>query len=431
MNLCALLYSCWLSIPGYCTVVTEHHLAVNALTLHPPLSTSHYTTLCFLSLAARSTARTGRPHRAASSLPSSAEPLPLGLLPPHPRSIRGACRLARRPATAASRRANSACGGGAQRPFHACGGRAAAPAGADRGGWGAAAAGGKDGDEESSSSSSDSSDEEAEREEEEKTGEGGGSTADSTDDAGAGSDRLGGSRREAAAAGAAAGSGEAAANSGGIDKNALRAEVSRHDADGGEEDADAEGEYDYRSIGSEIFEDGDLEAGETMQGMYDFVDDIVETQHVPTIQDPFDHKGRFHRWAQRGQRGSGGGGGDAFPPSVCALGRRGARGGIIKHRCSRSTDVLVFLVRVGWGWLSILLLFERGRGALGPRFAFPCPWPGSPPVLVPVFRSDGDFASTRASNISTNCCFSGAPVSGRARRRCLRPARSSTSRSCT
>lgn len=64
-------------------------------------------------------------------------------------------------------------------------------------------------------------------------------------------------------------------------------------------DADAEdgesGEYDYRSIGSDIYEDGDLEAGETMQGMYDFVDDIVETQHVPTIQDPFDHKGRFHR----------------------------------------------------------------------------------------------------------------------------------------
>lgn len=65
-----------------------------------------------------------------------------------------------------------------------------------------------------------------------------------------------------------------------------------------EEEAEDGGEYDYRSVGSEIYEGGDLEAGETMQGMYDFVDDIVETQHVPTIQDPFDHRGKFHRCAR-------------------------------------------------------------------------------------------------------------------------------------
>lgn len=52
---------------------------------------------------------------------------------------------------------------------------------------------------------------------------------------------------------------------------------------------------DYHSVGREIFEGGDLEAGDTLRGMYDFVDDIVETQQVPTIKDPFDHKGRFHR----------------------------------------------------------------------------------------------------------------------------------------
>lgn len=52
---------------------------------------------------------------------------------------------------------------------------------------------------------------------------------------------------------------------------------------------------DYRSVGSEVFEGGDLEAGETLRGIYDFMDDIVETQHVPTIRDPFDMRGRFHR----------------------------------------------------------------------------------------------------------------------------------------
>lgn len=58
---------------------------------------------------------------------------------------------------------------------------------------------------------------------------------------------------------------------------------------------DDESPRDYRSVGSEVFEGGDLEAGETLQGMYDFMDDIVETQHVPTIRDPFDMRGKFHR----------------------------------------------------------------------------------------------------------------------------------------
>ena len=52
---------------------------------------------------------------------------------------------------------------------------------------------------------------------------------------------------------------------------------------------------DFRSVGTEVFEGGDLEAGETLRGMYDFMDDIVESQHVPTIRDPFDVKGKFHR----------------------------------------------------------------------------------------------------------------------------------------
>ncbi|CAM9444857.1 unnamed protein product [Scytosiphon promiscuus] len=75
---------------------------------------------------------------------------------------------------------------------------------------------------------------------------------------------------------------------------------------------EAGGEYDYRRVGSEIYEDGDLEAGEAMPGMYDFVDDIVETQHVPTIQDPFDHRGRFHRCPGKKQ-------GKAALPSTCQI----------------------------------------------------------------------------------------------------------------
>lgn len=58
---------------------------------------------------------------------------------------------------------------------------------------------------------------------------------------------------------------------------------------------DEESPHDYRSVGSEVFKGGDLEAGETLRGMYDFMDDIVETQHVPTIRDPFDMRGKFHR----------------------------------------------------------------------------------------------------------------------------------------
>lgn len=72
-------------------------------------------------------------------------------------------------------------------------------------------------------------------------------------------------------------------------------EVTAHGEEEEEQVGDDGGGYDYRSVTSEIFKDGDLDAGETMESMYDFVDDIVETQHVPTIQDPFDHRGRFHR----------------------------------------------------------------------------------------------------------------------------------------
>lgn len=52
---------------------------------------------------------------------------------------------------------------------------------------------------------------------------------------------------------------------------------------------------DYRSVGREIFEGGDVEAEDSLLGIYDFVDDIVENQHTPTIRDPFDARGKFHR----------------------------------------------------------------------------------------------------------------------------------------
>eukprot|EP00752_Nemacystus_decipiens_P002286 g2164.t1 len=257
----------------------------------------------------------GRPSRAAASTSALAQPLPLGLLPPHPRSLRGASRLARRPFAAASRRpytssnsnafALSRPASGAQRPFHACSARAAAGGlGERKGGW--RAAGGKDGDgEESSSSSSDSSD----------------SSDDDDDDDDNAQASQGGSPSEqppssagkpAGAAGSATdrrrgGEGGGARDSRGTDGAAATA------AAGGGDAEDGEGrEYDYRSIGSEIYEDGDLEAGETMQGMYDFMDDIVETQHVPTIQDPFDHKGRFHRCPGKRQ-------GKAALPSTCQI----------------------------------------------------------------------------------------------------------------
>ncbi|CAN0478674.1 unnamed protein product, partial [Laminaria digitata] len=79
---------------------------------------------------------------------------------------------------------------------------------------------------------------------------------------------------------------------------------------GGEEEEVEEEEWvDYRDVGGEIYEDGDVEAGETLRNMYDFVDDLVETQHVPTIRDPFDHKGRFHRRRQ----------GKAALPGTCQI----------------------------------------------------------------------------------------------------------------
>lgn len=109
--------------------------------------------------------------------------------------------------------------------------------------------------------------------------------------------------------------GAAAAASGGGDGQGSDSDSSDSDSDssddedeemgaraaGGEEDASDEGgdeesePRDYRTIGSEIYDGGDLEAGESLRGMYDFVDDMVETQHVPTIRDPFDTRGRFHR----------------------------------------------------------------------------------------------------------------------------------------
>ncbi|CAN0138128.1 unnamed protein product [Ascophyllum nodosum] len=46
--------------------------------------------------------------------------------------------------------------------------------------------------------------------------------------------------------------------------------------------------------------------------MYDFMDDIVESQHVPTIRDPFDVKGKFHRCPGKKQ-------GKAALPGTCEI----------------------------------------------------------------------------------------------------------------
>ncbi|CAM9912297.1 unnamed protein product [Pylaiella littoralis] len=320
--------------------------------------------------SARPTARPGRPSRisASVSLAFSAEPLRLGLLPPHPRSVRGVSRLPRRSAAAGHfvRRVNG--GVQQQQPFHACSGRpTTAGCVGGQGRWSAATTGGgKDGEDgessSSSSDSSDSSDDDDENEEKENRGktaspegsldssggsdngsdrddnkgvinhnDGGGQRQAPTNTAGAvprgpasggGNTNVGrGGKAGAAAAAVAATAAELAEKSrGSSSSNRSRQRAGAAEAHEGVDAFDTEGEegeqseerYDYRSIGSEIYEGGDVEAGEMMEGSYDFVDDIVETQHVPIIQDPFDHKGRFHRCPGKRQ-------GKAALPSTCQI----------------------------------------------------------------------------------------------------------------
>ncbi|CBJ48787.1 putative 30S ribosomal protein S18 [Ectocarpus siliculosus] len=283
--------------------------------------------------AACSTSRAGRPSRPAASSSMFAAPLRLGLLPPHPRSVRGVCHLPRRSATAASHRVVAR----GTRPFHGVSGRARGVEGGEGLDWGqAAAAAGNEGDSSSSSSSSDSSDDDNEGQDDDapagddtKSGgekqakEGGRSSSSSRSPRQATTDpraaRRGAAERVGSIAGgaresrdAAAATATAAATSSAKSRETAASNGGAGGAAIEEEAEDDDGEYDYRSIGSEVYEGGDLEAGETIRGMYDFVDDIVETQHVPTIQDPFDHRGRFHRCPGKKQ-------GKAALPSTCQI----------------------------------------------------------------------------------------------------------------
>lgn len=177
-----------------------------------------------------------------------------------------------------------------QQPFHACSGRPTVAGGVGgEGRWAVATAGGGKDEEDgepwscSSDSSSDYSDDDDDNEEEEKEHGGTGPPRGGSDSKGNNDD---GSRVISTSTSRL---GQDAAEVAGAHEGE---DVVDTEGGGGQQSGER---YDYRSIGSEIYEGGDLEAGEAMQGMYDFVDDIVETQHVPTIQDPFDHKGRFHR----------------------------------------------------------------------------------------------------------------------------------------
>lgn len=231
---------------------------------------------------ARSTTVAGPPSRAAAATAEAAAAL-LRPLPPHPRP-RGVSHLARRAvssgrwtsaAAAAPRRAPRA-------PFHAYANRQAAAASA------AGAGGGKGEDSDSSdsgSSDSDSSDD-----------EGSDSDSDSDSDETEVADRAKGT-----AGGKGGGRASGRERAGGKGADGVRGAGGDGD---GEEEEEGWG-ADYRSgVGSEMFEEGDVEAGETLRSMYDFVDDLVETQHVPTIRDPFDHKGRFYRRVESSGAGS-------------------------------------------------------------------------------------------------------------------------------
>lgn len=225
----------------------------------------------------------GAPTRAAA---------PFFRLPPRSLSSRGVAHLARRSLPHGAR--GVAVRHVPRAPFHASGAAAYRGVGSAAGGGDK---GGPDSGDGDSSDDEDGGDDDADAHEgggykQEGGGRVGGEGAvivEQREDVGV--DKAGGK------AGRGAGAALGAAKGRTLEEEAEALGVVFHDEEGaGEEGGGAGGErVDYRTVGSEIFEGGDVEAGETLRGMYDFVDDIVETQHVPTIRDPFDSRGKFHR----------------------------------------------------------------------------------------------------------------------------------------